>query len=195
MLFATHTTHRIPTAFHISSICGYVRQYVYRLSLGLIVAQSRYSQLDELPAVYAALKADLDKTTQRAEVQPDVYTREIGMSAPLHVSAAWTSISELFVTVCPIVLVIMCLNYFLSVLSPSDFGMRRSRKLPCLQTQLLPGRSRSRLIEQTCILQRGLQVNFFPTYFLSFYQNQILTRLTACTILTLFFMWKRSNPG
>lgn len=63
--------------------------------------QNRYPQLDELPAVYAALKADLDKTTQRAEIQPDVYTREIGMSAPLHVSAAWASISELFVTVCP----------------------------------------------------------------------------------------------
>lgn len=63
--------------------------------------QNRYPQLDELPAVYAALKADLDKTTQRGEIQPDVYTREIGMSAPLHVSAAWTSISELFVTVRP----------------------------------------------------------------------------------------------
>lgn len=53
-----------------------------------------------MPAVFAALKADLDKTTQRAEIQPDIYTREIGMPAPLHVSAAWTSISELFVTVC-----------------------------------------------------------------------------------------------
>jgi hypothetical protein len=46
--------------------------------------------------VYAALKADQDKTTQRFEMQPEEYTRELGMSAPLHVSAAWTSISELF---------------------------------------------------------------------------------------------------
>ena len=32
-------------------------------------------------------------------MQPDVYTREIGMTAPLHVSSTWNSISELFVTV------------------------------------------------------------------------------------------------
>ncbi|KAF8531579.1 mitochondrial Rho GTPase-like protein [Trichophaea hybrida] len=61
--------------------------------------RKRYPQLDELPAVYAALKADQDKTTQRFEMQPEEYTRELGMSAPLHVSAAWTSISELFANV------------------------------------------------------------------------------------------------
>ncbi len=54
--------------------------------------------LDELPAVYAALKADRDKTTQRSELQPDTYTAELRMSAPLHVSATWESISELFVS-------------------------------------------------------------------------------------------------
>ena len=61
--------------------------------------QKRYPQLDELPAVYAALKADQDKTTQRFEMQPEEYTRELGMSAPLHVCASWTSISELFANV------------------------------------------------------------------------------------------------
>lgn len=100
MSFATHTTRRTQIAFPTSSICGYVRYCRLKVRV-LISVQNRYPQLDELPAVYAALKADLDKTTQRAEIQPDVYTREIGMSAPLHVSAAWTSISELFVTVCP----------------------------------------------------------------------------------------------
>ncbi|KAL7273573.1 ERMES complex Ca(2+)-binding regulatory GTPase gem1 [Rhizina undulata] len=65
----------------------------------IVDLRNRYPQLDELPAVFAALKADLDKTTQRAELQPDAYTQEIGMSAPLHVSAAWTSISELFVAI------------------------------------------------------------------------------------------------
>ncbi|CAK7246300.1 MAG: ERMES complex Ca(2+)-binding regulatory GTPase gem1 [Sporothrix thermara] len=54
--------------------------------------------LDELPAVYAALKADRDKTTQRSELQPDSYTAALRMSAPLHVSATWESISELFVS-------------------------------------------------------------------------------------------------
>ncbi|CAK7200761.1 ERMES complex Ca(2+)-binding regulatory GTPase gem1 [Sporothrix eucalyptigena] len=54
--------------------------------------------LDELPAVYAALKADRDKTTQRSEQQPDTYTSALRMSAPLHVSATWESISELFVS-------------------------------------------------------------------------------------------------
>ena len=53
--------------------------------------------LDEVPAVYAALKADRDKTTQRCEKQPDAYTAALRMSAPLHVSATWESINELFV--------------------------------------------------------------------------------------------------
>lgn len=61
--------------------------------------RTKYPQLDQLPAVYAALKADQDKTTQRFDLQPEEYTRALGMSAPLHVSAAWTSISELFVNV------------------------------------------------------------------------------------------------
>ena len=65
----------------------------------IVELRKRYPQLDELPAVYAATKADLDKTTQRYEMQPDVYTREMGMTAPLHVSSTWNSISELFVTI------------------------------------------------------------------------------------------------
>ena len=32
-------------------------------------------------------------------MQPEEYTRELGMSAPLHVSATWASVSELWVTV------------------------------------------------------------------------------------------------
>ncbi|CCX31676.1 mitochondrial Rho GTPase 1 [Pyronema domesticum] len=59
----------------------------------------RYKQLDELPAVFCALKADLDKTMQRCDAQPEEYTRELGMSAPLHVSAAWGSVTELFANV------------------------------------------------------------------------------------------------
>lgn len=71
----------------------------------IVELRKRYPQLDELPAVYAATKADLDKTTQRYEMQPDVYTREMGMTAPLHVSSTWNSISELFVTIAEAALV------------------------------------------------------------------------------------------
>lgn len=54
-------------------------------------------QLDDLPSIYVALKADKDKTTQRCETQPDVYTSSLMMPTPLHVSVTWNSISELFV--------------------------------------------------------------------------------------------------
>ena len=60
---------------------------------------SKYPHLDELPAIYVALKADNDKTTQRGEVQPEEYTAQLGMNKPLHVSVTWGSISELFVQV------------------------------------------------------------------------------------------------
>jgi Ras family protein T1 len=36
---------------------------------------------------------------QRYQMQPEEYTRELGMSAPLHVSATWGSVSELWATV------------------------------------------------------------------------------------------------
>jgi Ras family protein T1 len=64
----------------------------------IVSLREKYPQLDELPAVYVALKADQDKTMQRSEMQPDEYTMSLNMSAPLHVSVTWSSISELFVT-------------------------------------------------------------------------------------------------
>lgn len=63
----------------------------------IVDLRKRYPQLDELPALYTALKADRDKTTQRSELQPDAYTSSINMNSPLHVSVTWNSISELFV--------------------------------------------------------------------------------------------------
>jgi len=63
----------------------------------IVELRAKYPQLDELPAVYTALKADRDKATQRTELQPDAYTAELNVSAPLHVSVKWSSISELFV--------------------------------------------------------------------------------------------------
>ena len=61
--------------------------------------RAKYPHLDDLPALYVALKADNDKTTQRAEVQPDEYALALGMNKPLHVSVTWGSIQELFVQV------------------------------------------------------------------------------------------------
>ncbi|GFF22545.1 mitochondrial GTPase (Miro-2), putative [Aspergillus udagawae] len=60
--------------------------------------RSKYPHLEELPSVFIALKADLDRTTQRAEHQPHEYTAMLNMpSPPLHVSATWSSIQEVFV--------------------------------------------------------------------------------------------------
>ncbi|MCJ1406288.1 ERMES complex Ca(2+)-binding regulatory GTPase gem1, partial [Ptychographa xylographoides] len=61
--------------------------------------RTKYPYLDDLPALYVALKADTDKTTQRGEVQPEEYTSALGMSKPLHVSVRWESIQELFVRI------------------------------------------------------------------------------------------------
>lgn len=65
----------------------------------IVELRKKYPHLDGLPAVYAALKADQDKAMQRCEEQPDEYTSALNMAAPLHVSATWSSISELFVHV------------------------------------------------------------------------------------------------
>lgn len=63
----------------------------------IVELRQRYPNLDDLPAVYVALKADNDKATQRSELQPDEYTLSLKMSPPLHVSVTWQSVSELFV--------------------------------------------------------------------------------------------------
>lgn len=64
----------------------------------IVDIRNKYPHLDELPAIYTALKADKDKTNQRSELQPDQYTASLNMATPLHVSVTWGSISELFVT-------------------------------------------------------------------------------------------------
>ena len=64
----------------------------------IVQLRQKYPHLDNLPNMYVALKADLDKTTQRSEQQPDQYTLGLMMSSPLHVSVTWHSISDLFVT-------------------------------------------------------------------------------------------------
>jgi mitochondrial Rho GTPase 1 len=61
-----------------------------------------HSHLEELPSVYVALKADLDRTTQRAEHQPDEYTAQLQrmpQGPPIHTSVTWPHLQELFVTI------------------------------------------------------------------------------------------------
>jgi mitochondrial Rho GTPase 1 len=61
-----------------------------------------YPHLEDLPAVYVALKADLDKTVQRSEHQPDEYTAQIHrmpQGPPISTSVTWPSIQELFVSI------------------------------------------------------------------------------------------------
>lgn len=64
----------------------------------LVDLRKRFPLLDNIPAVYVALKADLDRQQQRSDLQPDVYTRELRMPVPLHVSVQWpTALNELFI--------------------------------------------------------------------------------------------------
>ncbi|ETN39546.1 mitochondrial Rho GTPase 1 [Cyphellophora europaea CBS 101466] len=66
------------------------------------MVRKNHPHLNDLPSVYVALKADLDRTTQRAEYQPDEYTTEVErmpQGPPIHTSVTWPSIQELFVTI------------------------------------------------------------------------------------------------
>ena len=65
----------------------------------IINLRAKHPALEELPALFVALKADQDRVTQRSEVQPDEYASRLGLNQPLHVSVTWESISELFVQI------------------------------------------------------------------------------------------------
>lgn len=61
-----------------------------------------YPHLEDLPSVYVALKADLDRNTQRSEHQPEEYVGQIQrmpQGPPISTSVTWPSIQELFVSV------------------------------------------------------------------------------------------------
>ncbi|VEU23514.1 DEKNAAC104673 [Brettanomyces naardenensis] len=62
----------------------------------LIDLRAKYPDLDKLPCVYVALKADLDRQQQRADQMPEPYTRSLNLPPPLHISSSWaSSLSEL----------------------------------------------------------------------------------------------------
>lgn len=54
--------------------------------------------VSDIPSVFAALKADLDKQQQRSDIQPETYTRDLFLGSPLHISSSWPStIHELLI--------------------------------------------------------------------------------------------------
>jgi Ras family protein T1 len=98
--------------------------------------RKRYAKLEDMPNVYAALKADEDKTMQRFELQPDEYTVALNMAPPMHVSVTWSSISELFVHVSGLVFssfVSLRLTFLDSLLR-----VRLSRPKLCLSVMMSP---------------------------------------------------------
>jgi len=64
----------------------------------LVNLRQRHPEIDKLPLVFAALKADQDRAQQRCAEQPDEYTSSLGVAAPMHVSSDWpSSLNALFV--------------------------------------------------------------------------------------------------
>lgn len=64
--------------------------------------RKRYPHLEDLPSMYLALKADLDRANQRSDVQPDDYTANVQrmpQGPPIHTSVTWPTIQELFVSI------------------------------------------------------------------------------------------------
>lgn len=61
---------------------------------------NEHAHLQELPMIFVASKADLDKQQQRCYVQPDDFTDQLLIDHPLHVSSAWpSSLNELFIKI------------------------------------------------------------------------------------------------
>lgn len=65
----------------------------------LVELRDKYAKfMDDIPSIFVALKADLDKQQQRSDIQPEIYTRDLFLNSPLHISSAWTtSLHELFI--------------------------------------------------------------------------------------------------
>ena len=64
--------------------------------------RKKYQHLEDMPSMYVALKADLDRTTQRYEIQPDNYTADhlrMPHGPPIHTSVTWPTIQELFAAI------------------------------------------------------------------------------------------------
>lgn len=63
----------------------------------LVELYENNSAMKDIPIVFVALKADLDKQQQRCQYQPDEFTESLFLDHPLHVSSTWSSsLSQLF---------------------------------------------------------------------------------------------------
>ena len=56
--------------------------------------QRTHPGLTSLPSVFAALKADVDRTVQRADLQPDAVCDDLRMPQPMHISVRWSGVPE-----------------------------------------------------------------------------------------------------
>ncbi|KAJ2323521.1 ERMES complex Ca(2+)-binding regulatory GTPase gem1, partial [Coemansia sp. RSA 2673] len=52
--------------------------------------------LDNLPVIFVATKSDLDYVEQRGEQPPDIYCRELKLTAPVYVSVKNGQIASVF---------------------------------------------------------------------------------------------------
>lgn len=66
----------------------------------LVEMLNNHKHLKQVPILFVACKADLDKQQQRYSIQPDDFAEQLSVDHPLHVSSLWpTSLNELFVTI------------------------------------------------------------------------------------------------
>jgi len=61
--------------------------------------RQRYEALTQMPSIFVAAKSDLDRVSQRYDVQPDVYCRQLSLPAPISVSARDGMLADLFQTI------------------------------------------------------------------------------------------------
>ncbi|CAI4055574.1 hypothetical protein SUVZ_01G0150 [Saccharomyces uvarum] len=66
----------------------------------LVSLLEKFTHLQDLPLVFVASKADLDKQQQRCHTQPDELADELFVNHPLHISSRWlSSLNELFIRI------------------------------------------------------------------------------------------------
>ncbi|KAI9312446.1 EF hand associated-domain-containing protein [Dichotomocladium elegans] len=65
-------------------------------SFGYVASLREKYKVENIPTVFVATKCELDLVTQRYEVQPDVYCRNLGLAVPLSVSVKQHQMAELY---------------------------------------------------------------------------------------------------
>ncbi|KAI9489577.1 EF hand associated-domain-containing protein [Zychaea mexicana] len=65
-------------------------------SFGYVASLREKNKIDNVPTVFVATKCELDLVTQRYEVQPDVYCRNLGLAVPLSVSVKQHQMADLY---------------------------------------------------------------------------------------------------